>query len=64
LKKHGLLRIEKLNLLKELHGTVYIPYAFFLEIETGKDKDFYISLKTTDWIKIEKIHSTLARTLC
>jgi predicted nucleic acid-binding protein len=59
----SLLKIEKLNLLKELYGTVYIPYAVFREIETGKDKEFYINLKTTDWIKIEKIHSTLARTL-
>jgi predicted nucleic acid-binding protein len=59
----SLLKIEKLNLLRDLYGAVYVPYSVFLEIETGKDKEFYTNLKTVDWIKIEKIHSTIARDL-
>jgi predicted nucleic acid-binding protein len=57
------LKLGKLNLLKELYGSIHIPYSVFLEIETGKDKEFYINLKTIDWIVIERINSVVARNL-
>jgi predicted nucleic acid-binding protein len=51
----SLLKIDKLNILKELYGSISIPQAVFFEIETGKDKEFYTDLSKIEWIKIEKI---------
>jgi predicted nucleic acid-binding protein len=53
----SLLKIDKLNILKELYGNISIPQAVFLEIETGKDKEFYADLSKIEWIKIEKIRA-------
>jgi predicted nucleic acid-binding protein len=57
----SLLKIGKLDLLKELYGAIYIPKAVYCEIEAGKDKDFYADLNKIDWIKIETVHSQSAR---
>ena len=54
----SLLKIGKLDLLHNLYQTISIPEAVYDEIETGKDKDFYVNLKEIDWIKIEKVHSS------
>jgi predicted nucleic acid-binding protein len=53
----SLLKIDKLNLLKELYGQISIPQAVFDEIETGKDKEFYTDLREITWINIEKIRA-------
>ena len=53
----SLLKIGKLNLLKELYGCVSVPFAVYQEIEAGKDKDYYIDISKIEWITIEKIHS-------
>lgn len=53
----SLLKIGKLSLLHDLYETVSIPKAVYDEVETGKDKDFYVDLHKVDWIKIEKINS-------
>jgi len=53
----SLLKIGKLNLLKELYGCISVPFAVYEEIESGKDKDYYIDISRIEWIKIEKIHS-------
>lgn len=51
----SLLKIDKINLLKELFGTVSIPKAVFKELEQGKEKPFYQDINKTDWIKIVEI---------
>jgi len=40
----SLLKIDKLELLKELYGVVIVPFAVCLEIEEGKGKPFYQDL--------------------
>ena len=54
----SLLKINKLDLLKELFGTVAVPNAVFQEIEKGKEKPFYQDLSLLDWIEIEYIKNT------
>ncbi|MCB9427064.1 MAG: DUF3368 domain-containing protein [Flavobacteriales bacterium] len=51
----SLLKIDKLQVLKDLYGEVYIPQEVFNEIEAGKNKEFYADLSQIDWIKVEKI---------
>ena len=51
----SLLKIGKLQLLKELYGCVSVPFAVFQEIESGKDKDYYVDISKIEWIKIETI---------
>jgi len=58
----SLLKIDKLDLLKDLYGIVSIPLAVFLEIEAGKEKPYYSDLTEYDWIKIENIRNIESRT--
>jgi predicted nucleic acid-binding protein len=51
----SLLKIEKLDLLNKLYGSISIPQAVYYEIEIGKDKEFYTDLNKIEWINIEKI---------
>lgn len=51
----SLLKIDKLQILKDLYGEVYIPQEVFNEIEAGKNKEFYADLSQINWIKVEKI---------
>jgi len=51
----SLLKIDKLHVLKELYGVIYLPLEIFNEIEAGKNKDFYVDLSKFEWIKIQKI---------
>lgn len=53
----SLLKINKLEILKELYSEVYIPQEVFNEIEAGKDKEFYADLSKFEWIRIEKIEN-------
>jgi predicted nucleic acid-binding protein len=53
----SLLKIGKLDLLKDLYETILIPQAVYQEIEAGKDKDFYTDLGKLGWIAIEHIKS-------
>ena len=57
----SLLKIGKLDLLRKLYGKVQIPRAVYLEIEAGKDKEYYVDLKKLDWIEIMPIQSSSAR---
>ena len=54
----SLLKIDKLELLKELYGELTVPNAVYQGIEKGKHKPYYQNLKLVDWIKIEKIKNT------
>jgi len=51
----SLLKIDKLDILKELYGQIIIPNAVYQEIEEGKYKEFYTDLKQIDWIIIKSI---------
>jgi predicted nucleic acid-binding protein len=53
----SLLKIGKLQILKDLYGTISIPQEVFNEIEAGKSKEFYADLSKIEWIKIEKIQN-------
>ena len=51
----SLLKIKKLDLLKELYGKVTVPNAVFREIENGKEKKYYQNLSLLTWIEIANI---------
>jgi len=57
----NLLKIGKLDLLRELYGKVKISHAVYREIESGKDRDYYIDITKLDWIEITPIQSSSAR---
>lgn len=56
----SLLKLGKLELLRDLYGEVFIPKAVFYEVEAGKHKSFYRDLSNSDWIKIVTIAETNA----
>jgi len=56
----SLLKISRLDILKELYSEISIPYAVFQEIEAGKNKGYYQDLSNIDWIKIVKIQDKQA----
>lgn len=51
----SLLKIDKLQVLKDLYGEVVIPHEVFNEIEAGKNKEYYTDLSKIQWIKVMKI---------
>lgn len=51
----SLLKISKLNILKELYSEIAIPAAVFQEIEMGRNKKYYQDLSKIDWINIIEI---------
>ena len=57
----SLLKINKLEILKELYGQVIIPNAVYQEIEEGKHKEFYKDLKKIDWLIIKDIKDPNSR---
>ena len=57
----SLIKIGKLDLLRELYGKIKIPLAVFNEIEAGKDKEYYTDINKLEWIEIMPIHSASAR---
>ena len=57
----SLLKIDKLNLLKELYGIVIVPFAVYQEIEEGKEKPYYQDLTSLDWIEIRNIKNPDSR---
>jgi predicted nucleic acid-binding protein len=54
----SLLKIGKLDLLQKLYGEITIPEAVYSEIEVGKEKSYYVDLKSIAWINIEKIDTS------
>ena len=53
----SLLKVNKLEILKELYSEVFIPNEVYQEIEAGKNKEYYVDLTKIEWIKIVKIKS-------
>lgn len=50
----SLLKLSKLDILKNLYSEINIPVAVFQEVEAGKNKDYYKDLSGLDWIKLLK----------
>ncbi|MDR1779895.1 MAG: DUF3368 domain-containing protein [Tannerella sp.] len=57
----SLIKIGKLDILKELYGQIMIPEAVFNEMEVGKDWLFYKDLSKIDWIRIEPIQQITSK---
>ena len=57
----SLLKIDKLEILKELYSQVIIPNAVYQEIENGKHKEYYKDLTKIDWLIIQKIKDDNSR---
>jgi uncharacterized protein len=53
----SLLKIGKLQILKDLYGKVSIPQEVYNEVEAGKNKEFYADLSKIEWIEIEEIQN-------
>lgn len=51
----SLLKIGKLDILRELYKEIHVPQAVYNEIEVGKNKEFYTDLSKLSWCRIEKI---------
>lgn len=51
----SLMKIGKLEILKELYDQIYIPQEVYNEIEAGRYKKYYLNLSEFEWIKIEQI---------
>ena len=51
----SLLKLNRLEILKDLYGQIHIPGAVYQEIEAGKDKGYYQDLAKIDWICISKV---------
>ncbi len=56
----SLLKLNRLELLKQLYTQIYIPIAVYSEIEAGKAKGFYKDLSKIDRIKIVEIQDKQA----
>jgi predicted nucleic acid-binding protein len=56
----SLLKILRLDILRELYSEVSIPTAVFQEIEAGKNKTYYQDLSRLSWIHIVEIHDKSA----
>jgi predicted nucleic acid-binding protein len=54
----SLLKIGKLDILREIYGKVIVPEAVFFEIEKGKNKPFYQDISQLDWLDIQKIKNS------
>lgn len=53
----SLLKIGKLQILKDLYGRISIPQEVYNEVEAGKSKKFYADLSKIEWIEIEEIQN-------
>lgn len=51
----SLLKLNRLEILKDLYGQVRIPLAVYQEIEAGKSKGYYQDLSQIDWVLISKV---------
>jgi len=56
----SLLKLSKLDILKNLYSEINIPYAVFQEVEAGRNKDYYTNLSNLNWINILEIQDKQA----
>ena len=55
-----MLKLSKLDILKDLYSEISIPYAVFQEVEAGRNKDYYTDLSNLNWIEIIEIQDKQA----
>ena len=53
----SLLKISKLEILKNLYDEIFIPNAVYEELEAGLNKEYYKDLTQINWINIVPIKS-------
>ena len=51
----SLLKLNRIEILKELYRQIHIPFAVYQEVEVGKNKGYYQELTKIDWIIISKV---------
>jgi predicted nucleic acid-binding protein len=51
----NLIKIDRLDILEKLYGTIFIPLLVYNEFEEGKKKEFYLNLKRVEWIQIVEL---------
>ncbi len=51
----SLMKIDRLEILEQVYGTVTIPEAVFEELEKGRNKSYYIDLTDLSWIAIKAV---------
>jgi predicted nucleic acid-binding protein len=56
----SLLKLSKLDILKNLYSEISIPYAVFQEVVAGKNKDYYKNLSNLNWVRIIEIQDKQA----
>lgn len=56
----SLLKLARLDILKELYSEIHIPRAVFREIEEGRKKKYYQDLTKNNWIRIVEIQDRQA----
>ena len=54
------LKLNRLDLLRQLYAQIFIIAAVYTEVEAGKAKGFYKDLSNIDWIKIVEIQNKQA----
>jgi predicted nucleic acid-binding protein len=57
----SLLKINHLDLLRQLYDHILIPQAVYREIEAGADRAYYTDLGALNWIRIKPIANPGAR---
>lgn len=53
----SLLKVDKLEILRNLYKELFIPYEVYREIQAGKNKEYYVDLTKIEWIRIIKIQN-------
>jgi predicted nucleic acid-binding protein len=53
----SLLKLDRLEILKNIYSEICLPSAVYNEIEAGRDKIFYRDLSKIDWIRIIEIQN-------
>lgn len=56
----SLLKLARLDILRELYSEVHIPRAVFQEIEAGRKKKYYQDLTKNNWIRVVEIQDRQA----
>jgi predicted nucleic acid-binding protein len=51
----SLLKLSKLEILKDLYSEIIIPKAVYEEVQLGRNKPYYIDLKQFAWIQIFEV---------
>ena len=46
----SLLKLNRIEILKELYSQIHIPFAVYQEVEAGKNKGYYQELTKIDWV--------------